>query len=103
MGMALVGKGDSNGFASESTHLLSRQHNNRFERSRAAYARRRFVGPAYRGTYSGSVTTSMPEPNLDECRSYLPVMDRTARQHALHNNAQTDIDRGGAAEISSAP
>jgi hypothetical protein len=28
----------------------------------------------------------MPEAELDECRSYLPVLDRTARQHASDNS-----------------
>jgi hypothetical protein len=77
-----VGKGDTNGFASESARLLCRRHNKWSERSRAACARCRFVGPTYRGAYSGTVATSMPEAELDECRSYLPVVDRTARQHA---------------------
>jgi len=58
-----------------------RQHYLRFERSRAACARCRFVGQTCRGTYSGSAATSMREAELDECRSYLPVVDRTARQH----------------------
>jgi hypothetical protein len=28
----------------------------------------------------------MPEAELDECRSYLPVVDRTARQYASDNS-----------------
>jgi hypothetical protein len=79
-------KGDTNGFASESARLLCRRHNEWSERSRAACARCRFVGRSYRGAYSGSVATSMSEAELDECGSYLPLVDRTARQHASDNS-----------------
>jgi hypothetical protein len=82
----LVGKADTNDVEPEIVRLLCGRHNRRFERSRAACARCRFVGPTYRGTYSGSVATSMPEAELDECRSYLPLVDRTARQHASDNS-----------------
>jgi hypothetical protein len=34
-----------------------------------------------RGTHSRSAATSIPKAELDECRSYPPVVDRTARQH----------------------
>jgi len=56
------------------------------ERSHAACARWLSVGPTYRGAYSGSAATSMPEAELDECRPYLPVVDRTTRQHASDNS-----------------
>jgi hypothetical protein len=81
-----VGKADTNDVEPEIVRLPCGRHNRRFERSRAACARCRFVGPTYRGTYSGSVATSMPEAELDECRSYLPLVDRTARQHASDNS-----------------
>lgn len=81
----LVSKGDTNGFASESDCLLGRQRNMRLRGSRADCERCRFVGPAYRGTYSGSVANSMPQAELDECRSYMPVVDRTARRDASGN------------------
>jgi hypothetical protein len=71
---------------SESARLGCRRHNMLFERSRAACARCRFVGHTCRGTHSGSAATSMPEAELDECRSYLPVVDHTAQQHESDNS-----------------
>jgi hypothetical protein len=81
-----IGGGDTNDFESKIVHLLWGRHNRRFERSRATCARCRFVGPPYDGTYSGPFATSMPEAELDECRSNLPVVDRTARRHASDNS-----------------
>ena len=81
-----MGKGDTNGLASESARHPCRRHNKWSGRFRAACARCRFVGSTYRDAYSGSVATSMPEAELDECRSYLPVVDRTARQYASDNS-----------------
>lgn len=33
----------------------------------------------------------MPEAELDECRSYLPVVDRSARQHEISRLAASEI------------
>jgi hypothetical protein len=58
----------------------------RFERSRAACTRCYFAGPTCRGTYPGTVASSMLEAELDECRPYLSFVDRTARQGTSNNN-----------------
>ena len=79
-------KGATNGFEPQSARLLYRRHHKWSERSHAACARWLSVGPTYRGAYSGAAATSMPEAELDECRPYLPVVDRTTRQHASDNS-----------------
>jgi hypothetical protein len=54
----------------------------RFERSRAACTRCCFAEPAGRGTGPGTVAACVPEAALDECRSWLSFVDRTAREDA---------------------
>jgi hypothetical protein len=58
----------------------------RFERARAACTRCCFEGPTGPGTYPGTVAASMLEAELDECRSWLSFVDRTARQDASNND-----------------
>jgi hypothetical protein len=54
----------------------------RFERSRAACTRCCFAEPAGRGTCPGTAGASMLKAALDECRSWLSFVDRTAREDA---------------------
>jgi hypothetical protein len=54
----------------------------RFKRSRAADTRCYFARPTDPDTYSGTVADSLPEAALDECRSGMSYVDRTARWNA---------------------
>jgi len=58
----------------------------RFKRSGAACTRRYFAGPTGSGTYPGAIAASLPEAALDECRSDLSYVDRTAGWGASDNH-----------------
>jgi hypothetical protein len=58
----------------------------RFKRSRAACTRCYFAGPTGSGTYPGTIAASLPQEALDEFRSDLSYVDRTAGWGASDNN-----------------
>jgi hypothetical protein len=49
-------------------------------------------GRACRGAYSETVAASMLEAELDECRSRLSFVDRTARQDRADKSCRTRSD-----------
>jgi hypothetical protein len=72
----------------------------RFKRFRAACARCYFAWPTDAGAYPGTVAASLPEAALDECRSDLSYVDRTAGSDPSDNNRrnQQKLKRGVASE-----
>ena len=75
-------------FAPEIGAPVCRRRDIRFERFNTTCTRGYFAGPACRGTYPRTVAASMLETRLDECRSWMSLLDSSAGQDASDHNCR---------------